>query len=302
MKLIFTTTLYFVSIIILAQNTTPVTFFSNYRFKELQHYGIGINAYADSLLKPGIVRLTKATAIDDHKNKWEWESMLATTYDDNEDKEKNQFHAAFKVTPKQFIRKEVTISGELNYFTPTVENGGLIIIDKYDGTNGVNILKSYTTKTKLILLNSGSLYNLFTSDRHNFRKEVVKLASKNNLDKRKLKSLLQDYFEEYIDQNKTLGISDDGYNDKSLIFYSEGDYITGFKIRYDDQYRRTNSGRGLISKKLKYQILEFSYFKPKNDYRIELIIETEAAIKKYSFSTGVLQLKDFEPLGEIATD
>ena len=302
MKLIFTTTLFFVFIIMTAQNTTPVTFFSNYRFKELQHYGIGINAYADSLLKPGIVRLTKATAIDNRKNKWEWESMLATTYDDNEDKEQNQFHAAFKVTPKQFIRKEVTISGELNYFTPTVENGGLIIIDKYDGTNGVNILKGYTTKTKLILLNSGSLYNLFTSDRHNFRKEVVKLASKNNLDKRKLRSLLQEYFEEYIDRNKILGISDDGYNDKSSIFYSEGDYITGFKIRPDDKYRRKNSGRGLSGKKLKYQILEFSYFKPKNDYRIELTIETEAAIKKYSFTTGVLQLKDFEPLGEIATD
>lgn len=194
---------------------------------------------------------------------------------------KNEIRIALEA-PLRSAESIKEISGTINYFTPSEENGSKIIVHNPLEHFNSNLLKSINTDVKLLLVDKAALDELEKKDKAAYMDKLKALKLDQfaeGLEKTAsgLQSLFEDLFKEFEPSSKD-----------EFIFYVEdkSGKLVDILI-HNDKGEPMQNGRTLIGEyKQKISLREI----PQKDWTITILLENEASIKVLDFIIFNIQL------------
>lgn len=194
---------------------------------------------------------------------------------------KNEIRIALEA-PLRSAQSIKEISGTINYFTPSEENGSKIIVSNPLEHFNSNLLESINTDVKLLLVDKAALDELEKKDKAAYMNKLKALKLDQfaeGLEKTAsgLQSLFEDLFKEFEPSTKD-----------EFIFYVEdkNGKLVDILI-HNHKGELMHNGRTLIGEyKQKISLKEI----PQKDWTITILLENETSVKVLGFTISNIQL------------
>ncbi|SCZ00291.1 hypothetical protein [Flavobacterium caeni] len=191
---------------------------------------------------------------------------------------KNTFPIIFFTNKK--IENPLQIQGKIRYFTPSLENGGLKIIENPKQKNNINIYNG-EEDIKVIVIDIDKFVET-EKDGKQFKTLIDKVVSKNNLNKKQFKRCIK----LLMSDHKTYNWSSKQY----FAFYVEdkNDKLAGLHTLINDKIAHDGGGTyrfgssSLVTRRFRQSI--------ESNWKIVLEIETDKSINDLTFVLSDISL------------
>jgi hypothetical protein len=192
---------------------------------------------------------------------------------------KNTFPVTF--FSKKKIDKLKEIKGQLRYFTPSVENGAVKVIEDPKKTLNVNLL-SHNPQIKALIINVEKLIELKTSEKEEYQTEIKTIIFNNDLNRKLFEKCLAKLFEEHKTYNRI--------SKQYFALYFEDPKEDFVSIKTFVGNNRFDKLRSIYRFGYSKLIL-LNFFKDIEDnYKLVIEIETPESIKDYNFIISDIEI------------
>ncbi|ESU18404.1 hypothetical protein FCR2A7T_29940 [Flavobacterium cauense R2A-7] len=171
------------------------------------------------------------------------------------------------------------IEGRFKYFTPTIQNNSIVVINKPKEKFNSNILTNRNSLAKAILLNVEEFKKLST-DSLKYKSEVHKIEKKYNIPQNSINKALKVFYKEN-------SFPEADYK-KMFVFYCEDENENILKINVLDEFSNCYNGVFGVNNFKRGKLVVINLLKiPNEKSKLEFILEKKDAVKIYNF-----ELKD----------
>lgn len=197
-------------------------------------------------------------------------------WDDYVDKSKISFELD---APSRDAKQIDVVEGTIKYFSPTVQNKGLINIKDIKKHYNENFFKGIDNKLKLVLIDAEKLKDLKEKNRATFKTKMNEIKGISKEDDSMIQAFesLFEVFTEFDDNQEKMGFYYEDPDERIIsidVFNAEGEKINSGSNTSPTEHSKT----------------VYLYEPLKDNFSIQIKVESSGSIKEYSFKLNNIKL------------